>query len=113
MKGADLSLTNGKRPFSDEDDDAELDEYRDNGDGRIDGCRGPPEEGEEPNNKAKYGQDENCRMEIGGPKNQEGEIQKDESSKTERGKNQKVGARKLITMSGQNPMVAKIKKVGA
>ena len=90
MKGADLSLTNGKRLFSDEDEGANLDEDSDSGDGRTACYRGSPEEGEEPNNQAKYGQYGNCRMEIGGPKNQEGEIQKDESSKTESGQNQKV-----------------------
>ena len=85
MKGADLSLTHGKRPFDDADESANLAEDSGSGDGRTACYRGSPEEGEEPNNKAKYGQDEKCRFKSGGPKNQEGEIQKDESSKTKRG----------------------------
>ena len=59
-------MTKGNRFFVDEDDGAELDDDRCNGDGLTDGCRGPPEEGEEQSNKAKmpksqkakYGQDE-------------------------------------------------------
>ena len=95
VKGADLSPTEGRRPFDDEDDSANLDDDRGSGDGRT-GCHGDsPEEGEEPNSKAKYGQDKKCCFKNGGQKKLEGKIRKDESYKTKSWKIEKECARKL------------------
>ena len=90
MKGADLSPTVGRCPLDDEADSDNCDEDGGSEDGRT-GCHGvSPEAGEEPNSKAKYGQDEKSCFKNDGPKKLEGNIRKVKSYKTKSWKIEKA-----------------------